>query len=265
MADAEPARRAGPEVRPPLSLPFFEIGPKNILRRQELHELLAAAQLHSRRYRVSVIATVPVTEIEPAALLFPDLHLFAQHMDPDLPGKSVGRVIAEALADAGASGVMLNHPDHLMPWDDVAAAVGRARSNGLLSLVCAADESAAAAMAELSPDILLYEPRALIGHGGGARRPWIPRINSLVRAVEPRTLIMHAGGVATPEDAREIVRAGAAGTGATSAIINARDRGKVVEGFLSAVRQAFDDALNLSEPARIDGFASAQRTEVADQ
>jgi triosephosphate isomerase (TIM) len=242
MTGTEPARQARPEldVRQTLSVPFFEIGPKNVLRRPELHGLLAAAQLHSRRYGVSVIATLPVTEIEPAALLFPDLHLFAQHMDPDLPGNSVGRVIAEALADAGASGVMLNHADHLMRLDDIAAAVGRARSNGLMSLACAADEPAAAAVAALSPDILLYEPRALIGHGGGAPRPWIPRINALVRAIEPRTLIMHAGGVATPENARDVVRAGAAGTGATSAIINARDRGKIVEEFLSAVRQAHD-------------------------
>ena len=240
MAGAEPAGSARPEldVRKTLSVPFFEIGPKNVLRRPELHELLAAAQLHSRRQGVCVIATLPVTEIEPAARLFPDLHLFAQHMDPDLPGYSVGRVIAEALADAGASGVMLNHADHLMRLDDIAAAVGRARSNGLTSLVCAADEAAAAAVAALSPDILLYEPRALIGHAGGARRPWIPRINALVRAIEPRTLIMHAGGVATPENARDVVRAGAAGTGATSAIISAPDRGKVVEGFLSAIRQA---------------------------
>jgi triosephosphate isomerase len=242
ITSAEPAGQGLPEpgVRPALSVPFFEIGPKNVLRRPELHQLLAAAQLHSRRLGVSVIATLPVTEIEPAALLFPDLQLFAQHMDPDRPGKSVGRVIAEALADAGASGVMLNHADHPMRPDDIAVAVGRARANGLTSLVCAADEPAAAAVAALSPDILLYEPRALIGHGGGARRPWIPRINALIRAIGPRTLIMHAGGVATPEDARDLVRAGAAGTGATSAIINARDRGKVVEGFLSAVRQAYD-------------------------
>jgi triosephosphate isomerase len=228
-------------VRPALSVPFFEIGPKNLLRRPELHELLAAAQRQSRRHGVSVIATLPVTEIEPAAPLFPDLHLFAQHMDPDAPGNSVGRVIAEALADAGASGVMLNHADHPMRLDDIASAVGRARANGLMSLVCAADEPTAAAVAALSPDILLYEPRALIGHGGGARRPWIPRINALVRAIEPRTLIMHAGGVAAPEDARDVVRAGAAGTGATSAIIKARDRGKIVEEFLGAVRQAHDD------------------------
>jgi triosephosphate isomerase len=117
MTGAEPARqaRSALDIRQALSVPFFEIGPKNVLRRPELHGLLAAAQLHSRRHGVSVIATLPVTEIEPAARLFPDLHLFAQHMDPDLPGNSVGRVIGEALADAGASGVMLNHADHLMP------------------------------------------------------------------------------------------------------------------------------------------------------
>jgi triosephosphate isomerase (TIM) len=242
------------EARPSFRLPFFEIGPKNMLRRPELHKLLAVAQRHSRQCGVSVIATLPVTEIEPASLLFPDIHLFAQHMDPDRPGRSVGRVIAEALADAGAYGVMLNHADHQMRLDDVAAAVERAKANGLMTLVCAADERDAAAIAALSPDILLYEPRAMIGHGGGARRPWIPQINALVRAIEPGTLIMHAGGVATPEDARDVIRAGAVGTGATSAIVRASDRSEIIEGFLSAVRDAWDGAPNVR--ASENGLAS---------
>jgi triosephosphate isomerase len=201
---------------------------------------------------VSVIATLPVTEIEPASLLFPDIYLFAQHMDPDMPGTSVGRVIAEALADAGASGVMLNHADHQMRPDDVAAAVERAKANGLMTLVCAAGERDAATIAGLCPDILLYEPRAMIGHGGGARRPWILKINALVRAIEPRTLIMHAGGVATPEDAGDVMRAGAAGTGATSAIIKAGDRSKIVEGFLRAVRDAWDGRPHSGKPGVTD-------------
>jgi len=227
-------------MRPgPFRAPFFEIGPKNLLRRPELHKLLAVAQPHSRRYGVSLIATLPVTEIEPARLLFPGIHLFAQHMDPDRPGKSVGRVIAEALADAGADGVMLNHADHQLRPDQVAAAVERAQANGLMTLACAADEREAAAIAALSPDILLYEPRAMIGHGGGADRPWIPAINALVRAIAPGTLLMHAGGIATPEDARNVIRAGAAGTGATSAIVRAHDPSEIIEGFLSAVRDAW--------------------------
>jgi triosephosphate isomerase len=233
------------DARRPIRVPFFEIGPKNLLRRPELHKLLAVAQLHSQQYGVSLIATLPVTEIEPARLLFPDIHVFAQHMDPDMPGSSVGRIIAEALADAGADGVMLNHADHQMRLDQVAAAVERAKANGLMTLACAADERDVASIAALSPDILLYEPRAMIGHGGGARRPWIPQINALVRAISPRTLIMHAGGVATPDDARNVIRAGALGTGATSAIVKAHDRSEVIEGFLSAVRDAWDGTPNL--------------------
>jgi triosephosphate isomerase (TIM) len=235
------------DARRSIKVPFFEIGPKNMLRRPELHKLLAVAQLHSQRYGVSLIATLPVTEIEPASLLFPDIHLFAQHMDPDMLGPSVGRIIAEALADAGADGVMLNHADHQMRLDQVAAAVERAKANGLITLACAADERDAASIAALSPDILLYEPRAMIGHGGGARRPWIPQINALVRAIAPRTLIMHAGGVATPDDARNVIRAGAAGTGATSAIVKAHDRSEIIEGFLSAVRDAWDGTPNLRD------------------
>ena len=230
-----------------IKVPFFEIGPKNMLRRPELHKLLAVAQLHSQRYGVSFIATMPVTEIEPARLLFPDIHLFAQHMDPDMPGSSVGRIIAEALADAGTDGVMLNHADHQMGLDQVATAVERAKANGLITLACAADERDAASIAALSPDILLYEPRAMIGHGGGAHRPWIPQINALVRAIAPRTLIMHAGGVATPDDARNVIRAGSVGTGATSAIVKAHDRSETIEGLLSAVRDAWDGTPNLRD------------------
>jgi triosephosphate isomerase len=242
-----PGRQGQAELvaRRSVTAPFFEIGPKNMLRRPELHRLLAAAQRHSQRSGVAVIATLPVTEIEPARLLFPDLYLFAQHMDPERPGRSVGRVIAEALADAGADGVMLNHADHQLPLDQVAAAVERAQANGLLTLACAADERDAAFIAALSPDILLYEPRAMIGHAGGARRPWIPQVNALVRAIAPGTLIMHAGGVATPEDARNVIRAGAVGTGATSAIVKAHDRSEIIEGFLSAVRDAWDGAPKL--------------------
>lgn len=239
------------DIRPSFSAPFFEIGPKNILRRPELHKLLAWAQLHSRRYGVSLIATLPVTEIEPASRLFPDILLFAQHMDPEMPGGSVGRIIAEALADAGANGVMLNHADHQMPLADVAAAVRRARANNLMTLACASGEREAASIAELSPDILLYEPREMIGHRGGARRPWIRQINALVRSIEPRTLIMHAGGIATPEDARDVIRAGAMGTGATSAIVKASDRSEIIEGFLSAVRDAWDGTPDVHEPEAV--------------
>ena len=182
----------GPGTRLPFSVPFFEIGPKNMLRRPELHELLAAAQEHSRAYGVSVVATLPVTEIEPASALFPHIFLFTWHMDRDLPGSSVGRVIAEALVDAGADGVML------------------------------------------------YEPRAMIGHSGGARRPWIPAMNALVRSIAPGTLVMHAGGAATVQEAGDVIHAGAAGTGATSAIIKASDRGATIEGFLRAIRNTWD-------------------------
>ena len=67
-----------------------------------------------------------------------------------MPGRSVGRIIAEALADAGANGIMLNHADHPMRLDDVAAAVERAKANRLMTLVCAADERDAATISGLS-------------------------------------------------------------------------------------------------------------------
>ena len=235
-----------------LSAPFFEIGPKNLLRQCDLRELLRAAEDAGAREHVAMIVTLPAVEIEAAKRLFPGLLAFAQHMDPDRPGPSVGRVIAEALADIGADGVMLNHAQRPLAKDKLVLAVDRAKANGLLTMVCARDDLEALFLAELGPDILLYEPPALIGHSGGAARPWISEIDLRVSAINQDIKMMHAGGIGTPADARSVMLQGAAGTGATSAIVLAPDRTAAVDAFVSATRYGWrENAKRLVEVDKI--------------
>ena len=95
---------SGPE-QARLSGPFFEIGPKNLLRRAELEGLARAAGAAGYDCGVSVILTVPTALIAPIHDLRSGVLTFAQAMAPDPPGDSMGRVIAETLVDAGAAGV----------------------------------------------------------------------------------------------------------------------------------------------------------------
>lgn len=225
-----------------LSAPFFEIGPKNLLRLQETIDIAGAAALAGRDSGVSIIVTVPTPVIAQVHQAVPEVFVFAQSMDDDEPGPSVGRVIAESLVDAGARGVMLNHDSH--PLDDatLARSVRRASESGLLTMVCAGSDGQALALAALDPTIVLYEPPELIGGSGGGDRPWIRPIDRRVHELAPRVLMMHAGGVAGPDDAYLIMRSGAQGTGSTSGVLRASSPTAAAARFIAEVRRGYDAA-----------------------
>jgi triosephosphate isomerase len=226
----------------PITGPFFEIGPKNYLRRSELEVLVRAAGRAGAEFGVSVIVTVPTAFIAPIADLGAGVHVFAQGMDADEPGPSVGRVIAESLVDAGAVGVMLNHDSNPLTPDALALSVVRASAAGLATMVCTGTTAQAVSVAELDPTIVLYEPPALIGGSGNGGRDWIPGADLAVKTAHPGVLMMHAGGVSSPAIVRSIMAAGADGTGSTSGVLMAADPPVAAREFIAAVRAGWDDS-----------------------
>jgi triosephosphate isomerase len=161
-------------------------------------------------------------------------------MAPDRPGDTMGRVIAETLADAGAAGVMLNHASNPLDPPALAAAVERACSAGLATIVCANTDAEAVQAARLGPTAILLEPPALIGTAGCTARDWIAPANEAVRRVAPAVLMMHAGGVSTPSIAAAIMAAGADGTGSTSGVIGAANPLGAARSFIAATRAGWD-------------------------
>jgi len=226
-----------------LTAPFFEIGPKNLLRLAEIVDVAVAAEAAGRRHDVSVILTVPAPLIAPVRAAVPGVFVFAQSMDDDEVGPSVGTVIAETLVDAGADGVMLNHDSHPLDGESLDRAIRRASTNGLLTMVCAGSDDEAAALALLSPTVVLYEPPALIGTSGRTDRHWISAIDERMRTLAPSVLMMHAGGVSSPADVYDIMKVGASGTGSTSGVLGARSPRDAAAEFIEAARRGFDAAI----------------------
>lgn len=225
-----------------LTGPFFEIGPKNLLRRPELESLARSAGAAGTDHGVCVVLTVPTALIAPVRDLDTGALVFGQGMDPDGIGPSVGRVTAESLLDAGASGVMLNHNANPMAPDQLAAAVERAHATGLQTILCANTVTEALHLAELDPTAILVEPPTLIGTSGTADRSWIPTTNDSVRNRFPGILLMHAGGVSTPSTAWSIMALGADGTGSTSGVLSADDPPSTAPAFVAAARAGWDIA-----------------------
>lgn len=227
-------------MTPTIHPPFFEFGPKTFLARSELLEVVEAAAEAAARYDVAVLVTPPALDIEAVKRAAPGLWIFAQAMDLAQPGASTGAVLPQALAAAGADGVMLNHAERPLAEAALGGAIEQARAAGLQTLVCAEDVEQATRLAAWGPDVILLEPHELIGTAHRSHRPWIAPANAAVAQVDPRVLVMHGGGVADEEDVRAILAQGATGTGCTSAIVRATDRRAMTERMIRAVRQGWD-------------------------
>jgi len=225
-----------------LSPPFFEIGPKNLLRRREIETIAIAAGRAGRRFGVTVVMTVPTALIAPVRDLDSGVAVYAQGMDSDNLGDSMFRVTAESLSDAGADGVMLNHDSRPLPSDALTVALERCADVGLQTIVCAATASAAVDLAGCEPTAVLVEPTSLIGTTGTQRRPWIGPTTAAIHRVDAAVLAMHAGGVSTPMLAQSIMESGADGTGSTSGVLNALDSPAAAEEFIAATRAGWDHA-----------------------
>lgn len=223
--------------------PFFEIGPKIYLYGKDAVDLAVRADQMSEKYGVDIIFSAQYTDLAPIAQATKYIHLFAQHMDPVYPGKGIGAVLPEAIRDAGAEGVLLNHAEKPLSLAQLSLCMKRAREVGLATLVCAGSAEEGAAVACLSPDIVLAESPALIGKGRRSREDMleIQKINQAIHRVAPGMLILHGAGISDEKDVYEIIRAGADATGSTSGILKAESPEEMTEKMIAAVAAAWKE------------------------
>lgn len=223
--------------------PFFEIGPKNLLRRSEIEAVAVAAGRAGADHGVTVLLTVPTALVFPVHCLGSGVLVLGQGMDTEGLGASMNRVTAESLVDAGAWGVMLNHDADPLDGDQLELAMQRARDVDLATVVCAGTEPEAVRFAGLGPAVVLFEPPDLIGIASTGTRKWIAASTEAIHlAGGDDVMAMHAGGISTPEIARAVMAAGADGTGSTSGVLSAVDPAEAAHRFIAATRAGWDEA-----------------------
>ena len=225
-----------------LSSPFFELGPKTYFHGERAMQLALAADRYSQMYDVDVIFTAQYTDIPAISRAVQRVRVYAQHMDPLRPGRGIGAVLPEAIRDAGAVGVMLNHAERPLTMPVLEQTLVRAKEVGLETIVCAATPEEAVAIAELEPTVVLVESPLLIE--AGARTPEqladIRRINEAIHRRVPDARILHGAGIHDENDVYQIIAAGAEATGSTSGVMCAEDPEAMLERMLKAVRDAWN-------------------------
>lgn len=229
----------------PFSLkpPYFEIGPKTYLYGDAALELAVHADALCRAFGVDIIFTAQYTDISRIAQGTTHLKVFAQHMDANPVGRGVGAVLAEAIKQAGAVGVLLNHAEKPLGLSVLGETIRRADEVGLGTLVCAGSVEESAAVAMLGPNVVLAESPALIGGGtrGADDALEIGRINRAIRGVDKDISVLHGAGISNEDDVYQIILSGADGSGSTSAIMRADDPRDMLSRMIDAMSRAYHE------------------------
>ena len=221
--------------------PFFGFGPKCYMYGERLVEIAKGFDRLSEKYGIDVILDIPDTEIRNVAKAVKRVHVYSQHMDSIPVGRGMGRTLPEALKDAGAVGCMLNHAEHKLTLDELAAAIKRADEVGLATIVCADSIEEVKAVAKLAPNILVAEPTELIGTGRPADREYVDEVIKVIREINPDILPFPSAGISCGNDCYNIIKAGSSASGCSSAIAKAADPLALAEEMISAVRRAWDE------------------------
>lgn len=227
----------------PFSLkpPFFEFGPKAYLYGETMVELARAIDASAIRHDVDVILTVGYTDIRPVAGNTKRVKVFAPHMDPLPIGPGSGAVLPEAIKEAGAVGVQLNHAEKPLCMETLEQTIHRADEVGLATMVCADSVEDVRAIAAMSPNVLIAEPTELIGTGTTSDESYVRETIAAVQAINPNIMVLQAAGISNGQDVYNVIVQGALATGCSSGIAKASDPAAMAEDMICSVRRAWDD------------------------
>ena len=226
-----------------ISEPFFEYGPKCYMYGKTLVKMAKGLEKLAKKYKVNVVLDIPDTEIYNVAKNVNSkyVHVYSQHMDSIPVGKGMGRTLPEALKEAGAVGVMLNHAEHKLTIEEIKKAIKRADELGLATMVCADSVEEVKAIAKLAPNILVAEPTELIGTGKPADKEYVDEVIKVIKEINPDIKPFPSAGISKGEDCYNIIKAGSSASGCSSAIAKAENPLKLAEEMISAVRRAYDE------------------------
>lgn len=221
--------------------PYFEIGPKCYMWGRRVLKLAQEIDKIAHKYDLDVIVTPQYTDIRVLAENTKYIHVYAQHMDPLRPGRGLGSVLPEAIKEAGAVGVMLNHAEKKLTLPVIQETIARADEVGLASIVCADTVDEIMAVAHMSPNLIVAEPTELIGTGVASDMSYVKETIKAVREIDPRIMVLQGAGISCPQDVANVIMAGAEATGCTSGVIRAENPEAAAEEMLYTLRKTWNE------------------------
>ena len=171
-------------------------------------------------YRVSAEVNIPV---------------YAQHIDGITFGGYTGHVLAESVAQAGASGTLINHSERRLELAEIDASIQAAQKVGLTTVVCTNNLATTAAAASLTPDFVAIEPPELIGSGISVSKVNPDIVIGAVKSAKGVRVLCGAG-ISKGDDVKAAIELGTEGVLLASGVIKASDPEVALMGLVEFAR-----------------------------
>lgn len=177
-------------------------------------KLAKACSQISEQTQVKIFPVVQVADLRLVG------NAWAQHADDIGFGPNTGWALPEAIKDAGAVGVMLNHSEHKLSVPAVQSTMKRCQLLGLKTLVCCEDLTEGQELvAAVRPDFLAYEPPELIGSRTVSVATAKPEVIKEFASQIANVPVLVGAGIHSAEDVKMSLSLGAKGILVSSDIV----------------------------------------------
>jgi len=176
-----------------------------------------------------VVVCVPATDIH-VVYSQTKLNVFAQHVNNKDVGSTTGSVTAESVKAVGASGTLLNHSEHRIPFSVLKKIMEKCGKNGLKTLVCVESIGEAKKIMRFKIKLwaIAYEDRKLIGSGKSITNYKSRKVEKFARLLKGSGIKALCGaGISSSKDVESAKELGCDGVLVASAIMKAKN----VENF----------------------------------
>ncbi|WP_254544157.1 triose-phosphate isomerase [Halomarina pelagica] len=163
---------------------------------------------------------------------------WAQHVDGVEHGSHTGSTLAEAVADAGAVGTLINHSERRLRLAAVDAGLRAAERAGLETVACANNPRQVGAATALGPDAVAVEPPELIGTGTPVSQADPDVVEDAVAAaaaVDESVPVLCGAGISTGEDLAAARELGSEGVLLASGVAKADDPEAALRDLVSGI------------------------------
>lgn len=187
---------------------------------------------------VQVLPVVQVVDLYRVKRAVGEKEVWTQHVDGVGYGQNTGWVLPEAIKEAGASGVLLNHSEHkLLPEaDKLKTTLAMAGAVGLATLVFAGNLDDLKVVVGMKPSYVAYEPPELIGskdHSVADQPEVVEEAAEIAKSAGVPFLV--GAGIHSPQDIRASLVHGAIGVAVARDVLESVDPKqeltRLLEGF----------------------------------
>lgn len=188
----------------------------------------------SRKKKVKMILCVQIADINPVSRNT-SIPIFAQHVDYFEQDRHTGFVLPEDIKQEGASGTLLNHSEHRIPFEIIRKTVERCNKTNLKAVVCAATIAEVKRILKLKPYCVMFEDPELVSTGRSITKiepksvkkfaEMAKRFNSKSKS---KTISLCGAGISSNEDVKIALQLGCEGVGISSAIVKAKNKKKTI-------------------------------------